>query len=123
MTLFVKLKVIVSNLLNIIYGHKANTICGSHRLVDSIVEVGVRVLFFQEGHIELANIYPALVQMSLNILRCTIFLPVINFESLLLLVVLVFVPENPICCLDPTNNSNGEADVCCDRSVNCTAHN
>lgn len=66
---------------------------GSHRLVNSVLKVGVWVLLLKERHVKFSLINGALMQMTLDMVGRSVLFPVIYFKSLLHLIVLVFVPE------------------------------
>ena len=64
----------------------------------------MRVLLLQIGHVKLAFVDRALVQVPLNVLRRPVLLPVVQLETLLHLVVLVFVPQEEVCGLDSADD-------------------
>ena len=83
----------------------------SHGLVDTIFQDGVRVLLLQESQVKLTLVDGTLVWVSFDVLWLSILLPVVHFEALLHLIVLVFVPEQHVCHLDPANDAHCQTNV------------
>ena len=82
----------------------------------------MRVLLLEVGHVELALADLALVQMTFDLFRRAILLPVVNFKALLHLVVLLLVPETVVCGFDPDEAAHRSTQVRCKRPPDRSSH-
>ena len=86
--------------------------CGSHCLVDPLLEVGVGVFLLQVGNVVLALVDGALVRVTLDVRRRAVLLPVVQLEPLLHLIILLLLPEQRVRRLDTSNHADRQAQVC-----------